>query len=315
MIFVTDTTGLWGNQLWAYANAIALAKECNTKVVIIINKQYYESLNTDIINGDKHLRLYPVDSFPAKRIKWITGFLRYRIEKKGWLKKLLKKLPIFFHEHFIAEDEFKKKFSKRAWYFINSWEQRDNKVYFLKYAESIRSLIQPNNHIVEGVYRRMNELRKENHLIIGIHFRRAKDYVTWHGGRFWLENEVFAQSMCIMEKLLPGKKMLFYIFSDKVITTDSFPGYNIFFATEQNPLSDLFAMGQCDYLIGPLSTFSMWGSFWNKTPLHYIEKSVNIVSLEDFDVIAAQDLFTNRGRIFMAENQLSYDENLGETRL
>jgi hypothetical protein len=144
-----------------------------------------------------------------------------------------------------------------------------------------------------NVSQKIKTLRVGCDIIVGVHIRRADDYKTWHGGRFYFDDAVFERSMFCITQLLPSKKILFYIFSDKSVNTTDYPGFNLYFADKQNPMYDLWAMGQCDYLMGPLSTFSMWGSFWNKVPLHYIDKSKQGFSLADFDIIAAQDLFQN----------------------
>ncbi|GAC1589984.1 MAG: hypothetical protein NVS3B25_08050 [Hymenobacter sp.] len=54
-------------------------------------------------------------------------------------------------------------------------------------------------------------------------------------------------------------------------------------------VEDLYAMAGCDYLIGPLSTYSMWASFYGRVPICHLHRpSHSIHSLDDFEVFEDQ---------------------------
>ena len=47
---------------------------------------------------------------------------------------------------------------------------------------------------------------------------------------------------------------------------------------------DHWLMSQCDYLIGPPSTFSMWASFMGKTKFYHIYSPEETITLDKFSV-------------------------------
>lgn len=104
-------------------------------------------------------------------------------------------------------------------------------------------------------------------VIVGIHKRRG-DYKIWQGGRYYYQDETYNRVMNEMTLCMNGRPVRFEIFSDE----------NSVRAAEE----DQHLMAQCDYLIGPPSTFSAWASFMGKTPLLHLMTADQEVRLEDF---------------------------------
>jgi len=49
-------------------------------------------------------------------------------------------------------------------------------------------------------------------------------------------------------------------------------------------VGDMCALAKCDYIFGPLSTFSMWASFYGNKPLFLIHDSKVRIEREKFGV-------------------------------
>ena len=57
-----------------------------------------------------------------------------------------------------------------------------------------------------------------------------------------------------------------------------------------NEIEDLITLSQCDYLIGPPSTFNIWASFYGEVPTYHIEDSEFEFELNDFRILYDLDI-------------------------
>jgi hypothetical protein len=57
-----------------------------------------------------------------------------------------------------------------------------------------------------------------------------------------------------------------------------------------SPVGDLYALAQCDYIFGPVSTFSQWASFYGNKPLLHLENHEAQVEREQFRVSDLQEI-------------------------
>ena len=104
-------------------------------------------------------------------------------------------------------------------------------------------------------------------VVVGIHKRRG-DYRSWKGGIYFYEDSVYDRLMNEMRDCLKGKDVQFEVFSDE--------------NAKRSAEEDQHLMSQCDYIIGPPSTFSTWASFMGKVPLLRIMDKDQKVRLCDF---------------------------------
>ena len=104
-------------------------------------------------------------------------------------------------------------------------------------------------------------------VVVGIHKRRG-DYRSWKGGIYFYEDSVYDRLMNEMRDCLKGKAVQFKVFSDE--------------NAKRSAEEDQHLMSQCDYIIGPPSTFSTWASFMGKVPLLHIMDKDQKVRLCDF---------------------------------
>ncbi len=290
LIIITDKPGQLGNQLWAYTNLIALAKECNSGILIILSRNYYKMFDTEHIKNHRNIHILIEDSFTAKLVRWFFYSVRFRSKNKNFLLSFLKKIRLEFIEDHTEEEKFKLSYKRFTGYFISSWEQRSNKAFFIKHSVFIQSLFIPEIKIGALVAERMQALKAKGSSIVGVHIRRG-DYAHHLGGKYYFEDIVYRNYMNQINHLLGTDNTLFYIFSNEAIDIANFSGLNIHFFNDQLPVTDLWAMSKCDYLMGPPSTFSMWASFWNNSPLWFMEDDNSVVSLNQFKPVIAQDVF------------------------
>lgn len=79
--------------------------------------------------------------------------------------------------------------------------------------------------------------------------------------------------------------VLFYISSNEKISNIFSEQFRIVEKPLDSAVGDLYALSQCDYIIGPPSTFNCWASFIGNTPLYTIFKKDETINPDDFAII------------------------------
>jgi len=92
-----------------------------------------------------------------------------------------------------------------------------------------------------------------------------------------------------MRALFPATtRVRFLLFSNEPIAEADFAGFDTGRSSD-HPVEDLYALAGCDYIIGPISTYSMWASFYGRVPLLHLHRPDQpIGSLDDFMVFEDQ---------------------------
>lgn len=60
-----------------------------------------------------------------------------------------------------------------------------------------------------------------------------------------------------------------------------FAGFQATFGSGDT-VEDLYALAECDYLIGPPSTFTVWASFYGNVPLCHVHRPDAVLTREYF---------------------------------
>ena len=108
-------------------------------------------------------------------------------------------------------------------------------------------------------------IRDRGETVVGVHVRRG-DYKDFEGGRYYYEDNVYERN----------KKT----FGDGIVRRGNTPKFVMF--PLRSAVEDQWMMSQCDYLMGPPSTFTMWASFMGKVPLGIIRNQSQTLTLADF---------------------------------
>ncbi len=151
-----------------------------------------------------------------------------------------------------------------------------------KQAAIIRQHFRPNREIENAATTALEQARRESDVVIGLHVRQT-DYQSWQEGNFFYSGEDYLQLMRHLITLFPHQRVKFLICSDQL--PESIRSSDMPFVTGPgSPLTDIYSLAQCDYLVGPPSTFSLWASFYGQKPLCHVEKATARPSLSDFAV-------------------------------
>lgn len=151
-----------------------------------------------------------------------------------------------------------------------------------KHGKKIRAYFRPVQKFETASRDALEPLRREADIVIGVHIRHG-DYRGWKGGKYFFPASRYAAWMRELTAQFPGRKVAFFVCSDEPRSADEFPGLTVGFGTD-SPVSDVYALARCDYIIGTKSTFSHWASFYGEKPLLQFCGTDEPAKLEHFRV-------------------------------
>jgi hypothetical protein len=166
--------------------------------------------------------------------------------------------------------------------FAYDWRFRAPTVLIERHAEKIRAFLRPIASFGSANRQVLTRLRQQANVVVGVHVRQG-DYRTWRNGRCFFSVEQYVEWMRNLAAQLPGRRVAFFVCSDEPRTEREFPGLSV--AIGQGPaVADLYTLADCDYLLGPLSTFSQWASFYGNKPLFHLRDRDACPELAQFRV-------------------------------
>lgn len=263
MRVICDAPGQTCNRLWTYVTNVAMCVVERKRMVII----FYDWTIEEFPN----LLHCPFIYFPLFH-KW------YLEHGNGWnnYKGLTWKVT--------HNKKWDKVFNFLG--FKKGWFTMDDRRYLQQAKKDLQHIFKPRRDITEKAETRMKELRSLADMVIGVHIRHG-DYKTWRDGLYYYTLEDFHRFMLQLKGLYPDKKVLFFISSNEVFSTDVFTDCDCFrFGKEPfGDILDLYMLSLCDRIIGPWSTYSRWASFIGEVPLCFIKDKQQQLSDDDFSVV------------------------------
>ncbi|WP_235300151.1 alpha-1,2-fucosyltransferase [Synechococcus sp. GFB01] len=151
-----------------------------------------------------------------------------------------------------------------------------------KNARTIRDYFEPVAPIRSTVDRNIHYARQRGSMIVGVHIRRG-DYKFFVNGRFFYSHDQYAAIIRNVRNMLEGQSPVFILTSNEPIPEIHYYGLNAI-AVNCSPMEDLYTLSNCDYLIGPPSTFSAWASFYGSVPRYTISDPQQKPLIGDFRI-------------------------------
>ncbi len=271
MIFVRDK-GQMCNNILQYGHMYAWGRENGRSTVSMrfaYKYQYFKICNTRyhwfvtyiVAKWAAALKLLPTVTFPFTRQESYAG-----------QETLLRK-----YKHCIAE----------------GWRVEFPDL-FLKYKKEIINLFTFKKHISQYVEDYMNKIDAKESIRLGIHVRRG-DYERWMDGKFFFNDLVYASYILKFINSHTDKNVHVFLSSnDPEVTVEKFRklcNTPYIHKLNRGPAEDLCMLSKCDYIIGPPSTFSLVGSMYNNSKLHWMFSS-NPEQLETEGFKLFDELFT-----------------------
>ncbi len=156
---------------------------------------------------------------------------------------------------------------------------------FLKYRDEICQLFTIESRFTEPVRQKMSMW---GGMRLGVHIRRG-DYAVWKDGVYCYSNEKYADFIGQFALLNPDVLIdVFLSTNDSSVSVESFrtlvPDERIrIHLLAGNAVEDLFMLSECDYIIGPPSTYSLVAAMYRDIPLCRMDTvAENKLQMSDF---------------------------------
>jgi hypothetical protein len=273
--------GRMGNRLTLFANLVAYAAEHGHRLVNVTFHSYAALFETT--RRDIYCR-YPV---PERRswldlIPGVAGAIRktrifYHVIR--YVSLLNEKLPAFGKRVVTLREgkgqiiillegpEVQAQIKEASVVFVYGWIFRAPEA-MRRQAEKVRAYFRPIEEYERASSEAVARLRRTAEVVIGVHVRQ-EDYRRWRKGTCFFTMPQYAAWMSELAGQFPGQRVAFLVCSDEPRRADEFPGLTVGFGPG-SAMGDLYALAKCDYILGPLSSYSQWASFYGNKPLHQL---------------------------------------------
>ena len=294
--------GRLGNRLILFANVIAFAAEYGHRVVNVTFHTYahlFETTRRDIYCRYPIARRQSVwDRVPGAARAIRRSRMFYHVVRA--IGVLNERHPIFgnkvvtlreqagFSTELLEGPNIQARIREAKLVFVYGWHFRAPEC-VARHADEIRSYFRPVEAYERASEQELAPLRQKADIVVGVHLRLG-DYRQWKGGKYCFPTSRYAAWMQEAVEQFPGRKVSFLVCSNEVRTAQEFPGLTVGFGPG-SPLGDLSALAKCDYIFGPLSTFSQWASFYGNKPMFHLEDRDVRIEHGNFRVANLQKLF------------------------
>jgi len=295
-VIIVDRCGQLANRLVLFANFAALAEEYSCSILNCSFHSYAESFKTT--RKDIYCR-YPAstekslwDSIPGapRAIRGTRIFyqairaaskLQERWSLAGKSIVTIRAKALIYPVVSLEGQDIADAINGGNIIFANGWKFRAPN-WVKRHAEPIRNYFQPIDEFDRAARFAVQNLRRVADVVIAIHLRQG-DYRRWNKGQYFFSVERYTKWMHELAEQFDGTKVAFLVCSDERRSRDEFPGLTVGFGPGSS-VGDLYAMALCDWILGPLSTFSQWASFYGETPLFHLRNESDQPDLSSFMV-------------------------------
>lgn len=178
----------------------------------------------------------------------------------------------------LRNEEFVRLRERTQCLIVQGWLYRDE-LSFREYAQRIRECFRLIPEHETNIKRLMEQVRGAGiHLIVGLHIRRG-DYKDFLGGEYYYTNEQYCEVMRKVEEHFHGKKVRWLICSNELVAEEAFSAFDVVLGNGQI-VEDMYAFANCDYIVGPPSTYTGWASFYGDKKLYFIRNTADEITFE-----------------------------------
>jgi hypothetical protein len=296
MIVMFRKEGQLGNRLFNFANFIAFAEaECLT----LANPSFSEyALLFSTTRHDLLCRYPPrrsiLSRIGALRVREalysIVNFIARAMKKLKLDSRLVRVISIDDNSFYVLDDNplARLPFNGSRLVFVGGLQFR-NLAAMKTHRQTICAYFRPLPVHQEKIYQAIDIARKNCDVLVGVHIRGG-DYASHLGGRYCYTVPDYIHVMRCVSTLFPGKRVVFLICSNSILDPEMFEEMNCHFGPNHH-LQDMYAFAECDYIIGPPSTYTLWASFYGNVPLYFIQEPNKPVTLDMF-----KDYFSQVGQ-------------------
>jgi hypothetical protein len=278
-----------------FANFVALAEEQGHRLINFTFHTYAE-----LFEGTRE-NIYCCYPRPKRRsgmdiVPGVAAFLRktripYHLTRAA--AALNERFPVFgnavqtLHElpgtkiTLLDGPEYQEKIRPAKIVFVYGWWLRTPNL-VKKHGDKIRAYFRPIEKFETASRAAVEPLRRGADVVIGVHIRHG-DYRGWFDGKYFFPAARYAAWMHELAAQFPNRRVAFFVCSDEPRSLGEFPGLTVGLGTD-SPVSDIYALARCDYILGTKSTYSQWASFYGEKPLLQVCGTDEPAKLQNFRV-------------------------------
>ncbi|MBD2440641.1 alpha-1,2-fucosyltransferase [Nostoc sp. FACHB-110] len=283
MLVISAKSGQLGNRLLLFANFLAFAIEYNCQVLNPAFEEYADFFSSTA--KDLFCR-FPATylTIPAnKRLrKYYYKFNRYLAESGRFNTiNIQREQPFNWSNSPDLINELKTHHLNffQGWLFRDGWFINDM-TNLSKHKLAIREYFRPLKVHQVNVSHLISKIRQTTDVIIGVHIRQG-DYLQHQNGKYFYNTQAYIKVMASILELFPAQQVTFLICSNQQQEKSDFQHLPCVFANN-HIIEDMYSLAECDYIIGPPSSYSMWASFYGERPLYMIRDINKTVAMTDF---------------------------------
>lgn len=188
---------------------------------------------------------------------------------------------------FLDAPEVQSRMADAKLVFVHGWRIRAPES-VKRHADKIREYFQPVEPYGSASRQAVERLRQKADVVVGVHIRLGDNW-KWKGGKCYVPVSRYVTWMHELAEQFPGIKVAFLVCSDEPRHEQEFPALAVGFGP-CTPVGDLYALARCDWIFGPISTFSQWASFQGNTPLLNLYDSTDRVERDKFAVSYLEEI-------------------------
>jgi len=273
-IFIRHEYGQLGNVLFRLANALGYALEHNFGV------EDYTLAFCNYHDGSSNIRFFehyhPFQFFEFPRPKFrLSNRIKWKLKDR--LHKRIERIENFDPTFDLQKLDSTKSYELKGFHF-SSGELA------CKHRSQICDILRFKESDVIAIENSINETKKKYDILLGVHIRQ-NDYKTFYNGKFYLTPDQYLHAVEHFKSLhLPSRRIGVVICSDDRESLQKIhKEYPDYLYPKGNIAQDMYALSNCDYIIGPkATTMSTWASFIGESMLLQIDKSSDYFELSNF---------------------------------
>lgn len=163
---------------------------------------------------------------------------------------------------------------------VGGWSYRCNALTsrYRTTFQQVYRLRQKLNHAEADLLSSLQCAKASGAVVVGLHVRRG-DYKDFKGGRYYFSNAVYAQIVTRLREYYAKRGSTCWVL---VCSNDSdWPACGQNITSRGRWFADQMLLQECDLLIGPPSTFTLWASYIAEIPYLHVHSAEQALSFED----------------------------------
>lgn len=277
------TSGQLANRIGLFAHFLAFAIERNFYLLnmnIFPYGKYFSSTNDGLCATYPFNFMYiPANKITKKLMNSFPDIITW-LPYVNMIKAQLKNSEMQEGDIFQLTGQESSQLLDRSWMLIcKGWRFR---CYDLvsKHQDKIRDFFKPQANTRAYAKSFLKKVNDRGKIKVGIHMRWG-DFRNFLEGKYYYTIDEYKSLMHRFNEIFPGNNTVFIIFCNEPVSDKDFDGLNVVISGG-NEIEDLTSMADCDYIIGPPSSYSGWASFYGKVPLYMVRNTNAGFTIQDF---------------------------------